>query len=161
MAVIAISGSAAILRHKNNETMKPKIHIVTLGASDFPKMLSFYKNSLGWSTKAKATDKIAFFDLSGLVFALCDMKVLKEDSKQPINSVAPSHITLAQNVSSENEVDKAFVFIEKAGGKIVKVPQKTNWGGYSGYFADPEGNLWEIAYNPYFKFDKDGNIVLP
>jgi hypothetical protein len=148
-------------RLKKNNLMKQKINIITIGVSDFPKMLAFYKNRLGWPTKAKATDKIAFFNLSGLVFAICDINLLKEDCDQPMSAATPPHFTLAQNLAGPDEVNKAFELIEKAGGKIIKQPQKASWGGYSGYFADPEGNLWEIAYNPYFRFDNDGNIILP
>lgn len=141
--------------------MKPKINIVTIGTPHFEKMLSFYKDSLGWQTKADAKSGIAFFDLSGLVFAVCDLKVLGDDIRQKLNGTTPSHITLAQNLSSEDEVKLAFEKIAKSGARIVKAPQKADWGGFSGYFADPDGNLWEIAYNPFFHFDKNDNLILP
>jgi uncharacterized glyoxalase superfamily protein PhnB len=152
---------AAVIQSAAVNSMKPKISIVTIGAKNFGKMLAFYKDSLGWATKADANSKIAFFNLSGLVFAVCDLQVLNGDAQLHLNAATPCHITLAQNLASEQEVINAFEVVKKAGATIVKAPQKASWGGFSGYFADPEGNLWEIAYNPFFAFDKDGNIILP
>lgn len=141
--------------------MKAKIHIVTIGTKNFAAMLAFYRDGLAWPVKVSSGGEIAFFTLSGLVLAICNWNVLQDDAGICLHGATPAHITLAQNVGSEAEVDEAFQQAEKAGAKIAKPPQKASWGGYSGYFADPDGNLWEVAWNPFFPFDENDNLVMP
>ena len=141
--------------------MKPSISVVTLGVDDLGRSLEFYKNGLGWPTTAAKDDPIAFFQLNGAILALYDRSSLAEDANVGPRGSGFSGMTLAQNVGSEEEVDEIFSHVAKLGAKIPKKPQKASWGGYSGYFEDPDGHLWEVAYNPYWKLDRKGNVVLP
>ena len=130
--------------------MKPKIGIVTLGVRDFSKSLAFYKDGLGFPThNFKDGEDIVFFKLEGSWLALYPRDKLAEDATVPDDGKGFSGITLAHNEPSPQAVDKAFAEAIKAGAKAVKQPQKVFWGGYSGYFADPDGYLWEVAYNPF------------
>ena len=130
--------------------MKPKIGIVTLGVRDFAKSLAFYKDGLGFPThNFKDGEDIVFFKLEGSWLALYPRDKLAEDATVPDDGKGFSGITLAHNEPSPQAVDKAFAEAIKAGAKAVKQPQKVFWGGYSGYFADPDGYLWEVAFNPF------------
>lgn len=140
--------------------MQPSLSVVTLGVSDFARSLDFYKKGLGWPTKATKNDDIAFFKLNGTLLALYDRKGLAEDAGVDSKGRGFPGITLAHNVRSEKEVEESFKLVRKLGAKVVKKPQKTSWGGYSGYFADPDGYLWEIVYNPHWKLDRRGSPVL-
>ncbi len=141
--------------------MEPSLSVVTLGVAHFGRSLDFYKKGLGWPTKATKRNNIAFFRLNGTVLALYNKDSLAEDvGVSPKGSGFPG-ITLAHNVRSEKEVDTLLSKVPRLGGKVVKKAQKASWGGYSGYFSDPDGHLWEVVYNPFWKLDRKGSIVLP
>jgi uncharacterized protein len=140
--------------------MQPSISVITLGVTDFRKSLDFYKKGLGWPTKATGKDNIAFFKLNGIVLALYDKKGLAEDAGVNARGSGFPGITLARNVRSEKEVDAVLKQVTKLGAKTIKKPQKASWGGYSGYFADLDGYLWEIVYNPLWKMDRRGSVIL-
>jgi uncharacterized protein len=140
--------------------MNPRITLVTLGVSDYSRSLRFYKDGLGWPTSGRETDPIAFFRLSNIVLAIFDKKALAEDAGVDSSSSGFPGFTLAHNVDSAEKVDEIFVEVKKLGTRIVKAPQRTSWGGYSGYFADPDGYLWEVAFNPDWKLDAEGHAVL-
>lgn len=140
--------------------MRPNLTVVTLGVKDFERSLGFYKDGLGWPTSATKEDKIAFFDLKGVIIALYGRESLAEDALVDPDGNGFSGVTLAHNATSEREVDEVFTQIAEIHARIIKKPQKTSWGGYSGYFADPDGHLWEVVYNPYWKIDRKGNVVL-
>lgn len=141
--------------------MRQKLNIVTLGVEDFQRSLNFYQNGLGWKTSSASTENIAFFQLGGIVFALYPRDKLAEDVTIAPEGHGFSGITLAYNAKNEAEVDQVLKNVEKLGAKIVKKAQKVFWGGYSGYFADLDGHLWEVAWNPFFEFDDSDNLVLP
>lgn len=141
--------------------MKPKINIITLGVEDFQKSLTFYRDGLGWELSKASNENIAFFPLNGIVLALYSKDALAKDAKVSLESNGFSGVTLAYNANSPEEVDRVLETVEKLGAKIVKRAEKVFWGGYSGYFADPNGHLWEVAHNPFFDFDEKGNLVLP
>lgn len=103
---------------------------------------------------------IAFFDLNGTVLELFEREALAKDAGVSHEGSGFPGFTLAHNVRSENEVDELFDEVRKAGARILKEPKKTDWGGYSGYFADPDGYLWEVAYNPSWNFDEKGRVLL-
>jgi catechol 2,3-dioxygenase-like lactoylglutathione lyase family enzyme len=130
--------------------VKPKIGIVTLGVRDFTKSLSFYRDGLGF-TPHNFTDGEAhvMFRMEGAWLSLYPRHLLAEDATVPDNGKGFSGITLAHNEPSPEQVDATFAEAIKAGATPVKQPQKVFWGGYSGYFADPDGYLWEVAYNPF------------
>jgi len=138
--------------------MKPKINLITLGVRDFDRALAFYRDGLGWS--AQVHDDVAFFPLNGLVLGLYPREKLAEDAAVPAGGDGFSGIALAYNTQSEEEADQVLAEVERLGGKIVKPAQKVFWGGYSGYFTDPEGHLWEVAFNPFWSFDEQGNVVM-
>lgn len=141
--------------------MKQSISFVTIAVNDFAKEVSFYKDVLGWQPFNFLEDTIAFFKVGSFVFSLCSYKELSGDIGVDLETKPYLGLTLAQNVPSEKAVDEVFENIRKAGGTIIKDPTRASWGGYSGYFADLEGHLWEIAHNPQFEYGTDGIMILP
>lgn len=140
--------------------MEPRINIITLGINDLERSLAFYEKGLGWKKSAESNENIAFFQLNGVVFALYPRKLLAEDVLVHHEGTGFAGFTLAYNAKSEENVDEVLKLAEGIGGRIVKPGQKVFWGGYSGYFADPDGFIWEVAYNPFFSFDENNNIKL-
>ena len=126
--------------------MKPRISMITLGVVDLETSIKFYQDGLGFP-KMDSPAGIAFFTLNGSWLGLYPRDALAEDAM-----VSPdgSGFSLAHNVGSESEVDKVIEQAVLAGATLVKPPQKVFWGGYSGYFKDPDGHLWEVAHNPHF-----------
>ena len=141
--------------------MRPKLNIVTLGVLDFERALQFYQQGLGWQPSSASQGDVAFFPLGGIVLALYPRDKLAEDIGISAEGRGFSGITLAHNTKSEAEVDEVLQAVEKLGATMVKKAQKVFWGGYSGYFTDPEGHLWEVAWNPFFGFDENDNLSLP
>jgi hypothetical protein len=130
--------------------MKSKISLVTLGVSDFGKSIKFYRDGLGFKThNYKDGEDIVFFEMEGSWLSLFPKEKLASDATVSPEGSGFTGITLAHNVGSREEVDKVFKHAISVGAKSVKVPQEVFWGGYSGYFADPDGYLWEIAHNPF------------
>lgn len=137
----------------------PRISLVTLGVADLGRSRAFYER-LGLRAAAASQDTVAFFQLQGVVLGLYPRHLLAEDAGVPEGSTEFSGVTLAQNVGSPEAVDELLAFAVSCGGTLVKPGQKVFWGGYSGYFADPDGHLWEVAHNPYFPMDEDGALRL-
>ncbi|MDQ3616633.1 MAG: VOC family protein [Actinomycetota bacterium] len=137
--------------------------IVTLGVIDLDRSVSFYR-SLGWEQRGDPAEGILWFRTSGTWLGLYGYEPLADDVGLPAGSAAdlPAYrgITLALNFGSEAEVDAAFEQVADVGADIVKPPTRADWGGYSGYFADPDGNLWEIAFAPSFPVDPNGRIEI-
>lgn len=128
--------------------MKPKLSLVTLGARDLERSRRFYE-ALGW-TCSDSTDTVAFFELGGVVLGLYGWNDLATDAQVPADdAVGFRGVTLAHNEPSRDDVDRAFDEFVAAGATVVKRPEPTEWGGYSGYVADLDGHLWEVAHNPY------------
>jgi catechol 2,3-dioxygenase-like lactoylglutathione lyase family enzyme len=134
--------------------MKPRVTLLTLGVDDLPKSLSFYRDGLGWPSQGIVGEQfehgaVAFFDLQpGLRLALWPRASLARDTGLAETPRSPTEFSLAHNVNSAQEVDAAMARAKGAGATIVKPAGKTFWGGYAGYFADPDGHLWEVAWNP-------------
>ena len=141
--------------------MRQQLNIVTLGVEDLERSLKFYKDGLGWKPSIASNENIAFFQMGGVVFSLYPREKLAEDVKINSDGVGFSGITLAYNAKDEAEVDKVLQQVESLGANIIKTAEKVFWGGYSGYFADFDGHLWEVAWNPFFEFDESDNLVLP
>ncbi len=143
------------------KAMQPRISTITLGVSDLPRSIRFYRDGLRFPTSAKDSDEIAVFITAGTRLALYPLEKLAEDVGP---QVAPgkgfSGITLGHNVRKKEEVAEVLAFAEKAGGKIEKPAQDVFWGGHSGYFSDPDGYYWEVVWAPNVTFDKHGHIVL-
>ncbi|MCE2818513.1 MAG: VOC family protein [Ilumatobacteraceae bacterium] len=130
--------------------MKPKLSLVTLGVSDLDRSRRFYE-ALGWEPQDWTPEsKVVFFELNGVMLSLFGRDDLAEDvGVEATRSTGFSSITLAHNEPSIDDVDRAFNEFISAGATAVKTPQATAWGGYSGYVADPDGHLWEVAFNPF------------
>lgn len=129
--------------------MKPKISLITLGVADITKSLEFYR-SLGLKThNYKESDEIVFFPMEATWLALFPREKLASDASLSPEGTGFGGITLSHNVGSKIEVDTVFAQATSVGAKVIKKPQTTSWGGYSGYFADPDGYLWEVAFNPF------------
>ena len=130
--------------------MKPKISIITLGVSDFHKSFEFYTVGLGFTPhNYKPGETYVMYKMEGTWFSLFPIQQMSEDAGVPRKISALSSITLAHNVESEEKVNEVFAQALQAGATSIKTPQKASWGGYAGYFADPDGYLWEVAYNPF------------
>lgn len=139
--------------------MKQHLHIITLGVSDLEASKKFYSETLGWKI-ARPQEGVAFFQAGGAVLALFPREELAKDALISPEGHGLAQFSLAYNARSEAEVDAIISDLKSRGVKIVKEPQKVFWGGYSSYFADPDGYLWEVAYNPFFPFDENGNLKL-
>lgn len=130
--------------------MKSKISIITLGVSDFAKSFNFYCNGLGFKPhNYEEGSNYAMFEMEGTWLSLFPKDKIAEDKGIVDNNNGVAGITLAHNVASKEEVDKVYEEAIRVGGKPIKKPQEASWGGYSGYFADPDGYSWEVAYNPF------------
>lgn len=133
--------------------MKQRLHILTLGVNDLPTAMKFYQ-ALGWSTEGIVGTEfehgaVAFFELAnGLKLGLYERKNLAWDSRADLQPPSPTEFSIGHLVNSEQEVDDALEKARAAGARITKPGEKAFWGGYHGYFQDPDGHLWEIAYNP-------------
>lgn len=134
--------------------MKPRISLVTLGVADLAASLRFYRDGLGLATQGIIgtefeSGAVAFFELqANLKLALYPRKSLSKDAGLPVGAAGSPAFSLGHNVSSKAEVDQVMAQARQAGAVIVKPAQATFWGGYAGYFQDPDGHLWEIAWNP-------------
>ncbi len=141
--------------------MRQKLNLITLGVNDLEKSLEFYEKGLKWEKSTSSTDKLALFPLGGIVLALYPRKLLAEDVTVENYSSGFSGITFSYNAKSELEVDEVMEEVQNLGAEIVKIPKKVFWGGYSGYFKDPDGHLIEVAFNPLWGFDENDNLDLP
>jgi predicted lactoylglutathione lyase len=141
--------------------MRQKLTLITLGVSDIERSLAFYEKGLGWKKSSSSNDNIAFFSLGGMVLGLYSRHSLAEDATVNAAGTGFPGITISYNAKSEQEVDEVLAEVQKLGATIIKPAQKVFWGGYSGYFQDPDGHYFEVAFNPFWEFDKNDNIKLP
>lgn len=137
--------------------MKPYVTLITLGVDDLERSVAFYRDGLGFPTQGIIGTEfehgaVAFFNLQpGLKLALWPRKSLAADSGLPLQGGSSLEISLGHNVASSQEVDAVMQQVEQAGGTLVKAAQATFYGGYAGYFQDPDGHVWEVAFNPGFE----------
>jgi len=141
--------------------MRQKISLITLGVNDLERSVRFYRDGLGWEPSSASAEDVVFFPMGGIVLSLYPREKLAEDATVDPQGSGFSGITLAYNTRSKEEVDEVLKTVEGLGAVVVKKAQDVFWGGYSGYFADPDGHLWEVAWNPFFHFDEADNLVLP
>ncbi|MDN3523637.1 VOC family protein [Halomonas ramblicola] len=134
--------------------------LITLGVEDLARARRFYAEGLGWQVGMAVENEVVFFQLNGMILSLYSRADLAKDAGVPDAGSGFAGVSLAHNVGSEAEVDAVLDEAQRAGGRIVKPAAKAEWGGYSGYFADPDGHLWEVAHNPYFPIDDQGNTWL-
>ena len=137
-----------------------RISLVTLGVDDVARATAFYER-LGWTRSSASQEAITFIKLKGIVLGLFSRQALADDATVDNTPKGFSGVTLAHNAGSPEEVDAIYAFALSCGASPVKPPHKVFWGGYSGYFADPDGHLWEVAHNPYAPLDENGHMTLP
>ena len=138
--------------------MTQRLTLVTLGCADLDRSRAFYA-ALGW-TPAREQEGVSFYQLPGFVLGLFGRDELAEDLGREGATLGTGAMTLAQNFATEAEVDAAFDAALDAGATALKRPEKVFWGGYSGYWADPDGHVWEVAMNPFWPLNEDGSLTL-
>ncbi len=137
-----------------------RITLITLGVDDLERSKAFYAK-LGWEPHPSSQDSVVFYQIHGAVFGFFGREALAEDQGRPGATLGTGAMTLAQNYSTEAEVDAAYKAALEAGATALKAPEPVFWGGYSGYWADPDGHVWEIAMNPFWPLSDDGSLTLP
>lgn len=137
--------------------MDQRVSLITLGVADLARARRFYEDGLGW-TPLNALDEVAFYQLPGIGFALFERKALEVDAGRPIDG-AFSGFAIAINERSKADVDRTIAQALAAGGRVTKSAEDAPWGGYSGYFADPDGHAWEVAWNPQCVIHPDGSTT--
>jgi predicted lactoylglutathione lyase len=140
--------------------MEQRVSIITLGVADLTRSREFYER-LGWRRSMANAEGVVFFQAGGMALALFPRQELAKDANVPAEGQGFSGISLAYNARSREEVDSVLAEAKTAGAKLLKPGQEALWGGYSGYFSDPDGFLWEVAWNPSFPIAQDGSIQIP
>ena len=140
--------------------MEQRVSLITLGVRDLDQSRAFYER-LGWKRSALDAERIAFFQVGGMVLSLFPREHLAQDAGRSPNGSGFCGIALAYNARSKQEVEEVLQEAERAGARILKPAQDAFWGGYSGYFSDPDGYPWEVAWNPGFTLEPDGSVRLP
>ena len=140
--------------------MEPRLTLVTIGVADVQRSVAFYRDVVGW-TPAMVLDDFAFFDLGGTLLAVWPHAAMAAELGVPEELGAYRAVALAHNVRSREAVDAVFADLRERGATISREPSATAWGGYSGYFQDPDGHRWEIAHNPGWPLDEHGRVALP
>ena len=140
--------------------MEPRISLVTLGVADLARAVAFYEG-FGWPRKLGEADGVAFFQLGGLGLSLYPRADLAADAGVALQDAPSQGMTLAYNTRTRDEVDAVLARAEALGGQITRAAQDAVWGGYHGHFADPDGFVWEIAWNPAFALAADGRMTMP
>lgn len=140
--------------------MEQRVSLITLGVSDLERSRAFYEQ-LGWKQTNPKNQGIVFFQTGGMALALYPRAELAKDAAVSPGWNGFTGITLAYNTRSRGEVDSVLAQAQAGGAKVLKPAQDTFWGGYDGYFSDPDGFLWEVAWNPFFPIAEDGSIKIP
>ena len=139
--------------------MQPRITLITLGVADVARARRFYER-LGWVASPASQAEVAFFQANGMALALYGRAALAADAGVDGSNAGFSGVTIAQNLRSVREVDETYAEALAAGGKPTRPPHETPWGGYVAYVADPDGHLWEVAWNPFWTVSEDGSVSL-
>ena len=137
-----------------------RVSLITLGVADLSRSKAFY-GALGWTPTDEVPGQVVFYQLHGAVLGLFGIGPLAADQGRPDATLGTGAITLAQNFDDTDAVDAAYAAALAAGATALKPPEKVFWGGYSGYFADPDGHPWEVAFNPFWPLGNDGSLILP
>lgn len=140
--------------------MNQIVTLITLGVTDMPRARAFYA-ALGWKEHPRSSEGMVVYQLHGQLLGLFGRDALAEDQGRPDTPLGTGAMTLARNLPDQASVDSEFAHALKAGASALKEPQDVFWGGYSGYFADPDGHVWELAYNPFWPLSEDGSLTLP
>ncbi|NIZ09758.1 VOC family protein [Pseudooceanicola sp. HF7] len=136
-----------------------RVTLITLGVADLDRARTFYTD-LGW-IPVEEQPGVVFYQLDGMALGLFGAEALAEDQGRPGAELGTGAMTLAQNFPDRESVDDAFEMALTAGAEPLKTPEEVFWGGYSGYFADPDGHVWELAHNPFWTLDDTGRLTIP
>jgi catechol 2,3-dioxygenase-like lactoylglutathione lyase family enzyme len=159
-ASASAEGDDLIAADLREDSMEQRLSLVTLGVADVERSRRFYEDGLGWR-RGNRHQEVVFFQLPGMVLALFSRVSLAADAGLPPEAAGGfGGVALAYNARSRDEVDATMAEAETAGARILKPAQDAFWGGYSGYFADPDGHLWEVAWNPEWELDAEGRVSL-
>lgn len=137
-----------------------RVTLITLGVADMARSRAFYA-ALGWKMHPESQEAVTFYQANGFAVGLFGVEDLAADQGRAGAALGTGATTLAQNFATEAEVDAAYARAVQAGATALKAPQTVFWGGYSGYFADPDGHVWELAMNPFWPLNDDGSLTLP
>ncbi|MEO0929877.1 MAG: VOC family protein [Pseudomonadota bacterium] len=137
-----------------------RVTLITLGVADLERSKAFY-GALGWTPTREVEGEVVFYQINGLALGFFGLGPLAADQGRPDAQLGTGAMTLAQNFNTEAEVDTAYRAAIRAGATPLKEPQKVFWGGYSGYYSDPDGHVWEVAHNPFWTLNDDGSLTLP
>ncbi|MDX8354693.1 VOC family protein [Cognatiyoonia sp. IB215182] len=137
-----------------------RVTLITLGVADLERAKTFYA-ALGWTPTREVEGQVVFYQINGMALGFFGLGSLAKDQGRPDAQLGVGAMTLAQNFNTEAEVDAAYKTAIEAGAAVLKEPQKVFWGGYSGYYADPDGHVWEVAHNPFWPLNEDGSLTLP
>lgn len=140
--------------------MEPRISLITLGVADLDRARAFYEG-LGWRRKVAAAEGVAFYQMGGMALSLYPRGELAADARLPAEGSGFAGFALAYNTRTRDDVDRVLAEAVAAGARLLKPAEEAFWGGYSGYFADPDGFAWEVAWNPGFSLDVEGRLTLP
>ncbi|MGD9981621.1 MAG: VOC family protein [Hyphomonadaceae bacterium] len=140
--------------------MEPRVSLITLGVADLARSRAFYER-LGFKASSMGGDEVVFFQIGPLALSLFPRESLACDANVPADGSGFRGITLAHNVREKDDVSKVIAEAVAAGATLVKASEQATWGGQSGYFADPDGHLWEVAWNPYAPLGPNGELTLP
>jgi len=143
--------------------LEHRLSLITLGVTDLARARRFYEDGLGWRASGPSDDNIRFIQLGGIILALWNRAALAEDCglAAPPRPAAFRDFALAHNLRSRTEVNDMMTKVEGLGATILRPAREASWGGYTGHFADPDGHVWELAWNPHFPISEDGATTLP
>lgn len=136
-----------------------RVSLITLGVADLDRARTFYAR-LGWQP-IPGPPEVVFYQLDGQVIGLFGLEPLAQDQGRPDAKLGFGAMSLSQNFADRAAVDTAFATALDSGATLLKVPAKVSWGGYSGYYSDPDGHVWEVAHNPFWEIDADGRVTIP
>ncbi len=137
-----------------------RVTLITLGVADLERSKAFY-GAMGWVPTREMPGEVVFYQINGMALGFFGLGPLAKDQGRPDATLGTGAMTLAQNFATNAEVDAAYALAAKAGATALKAPEKVFWGGYSGYYADPDGHVWEVAQNPFWELNADGSLTLP
>ena len=137
-----------------------RVTLITLGVADLERSKAFY-GAMGWVPTREMAGEVVFYQINGMALGFFGLGPLAKDQGRPDTKLGTGAMTLAQNFMTDAEVDAAYALALEAGATVLKAPEKVFWGGYSGYYADPDGHVWEVAQNPFWELNEDGSLTLP
>ena len=137
-----------------------RVTLITLGVADLERSKAFY-GALGWTVTREMPGEVVFYQINGMAFGFYGLDGLAQEQNRPVAALGTGAMTLAQNMATPGEVGAAFARAIAAGATPLAEPTEMHWGGYSSYYADPDGHVWEVACNPFWPLNPDGSLTLP